>query len=83
MCQQKSTNSWRQNPQIFTQMDLQWGPLEMDLIADRLNAKTEKYMSWKTGPYVVGTDAFPANWEGMKTYAFPQFCLLQRCVAKV
>ena len=78
-----STNSWRLNPQIFTQIDLQWGPLEMDLFADRLNAQTEKYMSWKPDPFAVGTDAFLANWEGMKAYAFPPFCLIQRCVAKV
>ena len=78
-----STNSWRLNPQIFKQIDLQWGPLEMDLFADRLNAQTEKYMSWKPDPFAVGTDAFLANWEGMKAYAFPPFCLIQRCVAKV
>ena len=78
-----STNSWRLNPQIFTRIDLQWCPLEMDLFADRLSAQTEKYMSWKPNPFAVGTDAFLKNWEGMEAYAFPPFCLIQRCVAKV
>ena len=43
----------------------------MDLFADRLNAQTEKYMSWKTDPFAVGTDSFPANWERVNAYAFP------------
>ena len=80
-----STNSWRLNPQIFTLIDLQWVPLEMDLFADRLSAPTEKYMSWpwKPDPFAVGTDTFLAKLEGIKAYAFPTFCLIQRCVAKV
>ena len=78
-----STNSWRLNPKIFAQINLQWGPLEIDLFADRLNAQLEKYMSWKPDPTAVGTDALLANWGGMKAYAFPPFCLIQRCIAKV
>ena len=77
-----SKNSWTLNPQIYTQIDLQWGPLGMDLFADRMNAQTEKYMSWswKSDPFAVGTDTFLAKLEGIKAYAFPTFCLIQRCV---
>lgn len=78
-----SINSWRLNPKIFAQINSLWGPLEMDLFADRLNAQLEKYMSWKPDPFAMGTDAFLAHWGGMKAYAFPPFCLIQRCIAKV
>ena len=56
-----TTNSGRLNPQIFTQMDLQWGPLEMDLFADRPNARAEKYMSWKPDPFFCGYRCIPSK----------------------
>lgn len=78
-----STNSWRLNPKIFAQMNSLLGLLDTVLFAVRLNAQLEKYMSWKPDPFTMGTDEFLAHWEGMKTYVFPPFCLIQRCIDKV
>lgn len=77
-----STNSWRLNPKTFAIL-LIWNPQEVDLFADRFNTQLEKYISWKLDPFALITDAFLANWGGVKAYAFSPFCLIQRCIEKV
>ena len=78
-----STNNWKLNKGIFNQIKRVRGPLDLDLFADRQNAQTQAYISWKPDPNAVATDAFLTNWKGKNAYAFPPFCMIPRCLAKV
>ena len=76
------SSNWKLATEFFAQINHQWGPLEIDLFADRLNAQTKTYISWKPDPLALMTDAFLCPWKE-KCYAFPPFCLIGRCLAKV
>ena len=75
-------SDWKLNPRYFSTLNELWGPIERDLFADRLNHQTPKYFSWRADPEAAGTDAFLTPW-GEKDYAFPPFCQIARCLAKV
>ena len=77
--QYEDSSNWKLDPQLFTVLNNQWGPLETDLFADRLNAQTTRYFSWKQDPLAAGTDAFLWQWNE-RCYAFPPFCLIGRCL---
>jgi hypothetical protein len=79
----RDTSNWMLNREIFKQIDQKWGPLEIDLFADKLNAQLKNYMSWRSDPYSVGTDAFQIIWNNKRGYVFLPFCLITRCLAKV
>lgn len=76
-------SNWRLNPQLFNQLEKMWGPFSIDLFADRMNAQTRQFYSWKPDPEALGTDAFCHKWAPNTMYAFPPFCLIGRCLAKV
>jgi hypothetical protein len=78
-----STNNWKLNPEIFKQVNKILGPLDTDLFAERLNAQTNKFISWKPDQLAVGTDAFTVNWLGLNAYAFPPFCLIPKVLEKI
>lgn len=40
-------------------------------------------MNWKPDPFAVGTNTYLANSGVINAYAFPSFCLIQICIAKV
>lgn len=52
-----------------------FGPIKLDLFAERLNVQVKYYVNWKPGPIAVATDAFMIIWTYRQAYAFPQFCL--------
>jgi hypothetical protein len=76
-------SNWKLREEYFRQINLQWGPVEIDLFADRLNAQVNQYVSWKPDPAAVQVDAFEMNWRNLKGYMFPPFCLIGRCLGKV
>ena len=81
--QMRDTSNWMLNKGIFKQINQMWGPLKIDLFADRLNTQLENYMSWRPDPYAMGMDAFQIPWNNKRGYAFPPFCLITRCLSKV
>lgn len=81
--QMRDTSNWMLNKGIFKQINQMWGPLNIDLFADRLNTQLENYMSWRPDPYAMGMDAFQIPWNNKRGYAFPPFCLITRCLSKV
>lgn len=70
-------------PEIFQQINLLWGPLEIDLFASRLTNQLPRYVSWKADPGAEATDAFSLNWAQHRGYAFPPFVLIGRCLKQV
>lgn len=79
----RDTSNWMLNKGIFKQINQMWGPLKIDLFADRLNTQLENYMSWRPDPYAMGMDTFQIPWNNKRGYAFPPFWLITRCLSKV
>jgi len=76
-------SSWMLPLNIITQIEKHWGVMNIDLFADRLTARKPKYVSWKPDPGAIALDAFSIQWNTWKPYAFPTFCLIGRCLAKI
>ena len=53
-----SSNNWRPNNRVFSQISKQMGPLELNQFAGRLNAQVTKYVSLKPDQMAIATDAF-------------------------
>ena len=58
-------------------------PANIDLFATALNNRLPVYFLPMDDPQSAGTDAMMQPWDGLQTYAFPPFGLLQRVLAKV
>ena len=74
---------WILNGSYFQQIEKIWGEADIDLFADRLTTQKKVYVSWKPDPKALTTDAFTMQWADQKMYAFPPFCLVGLCLAKV
>ena len=48
---------------MFQQVNVLWGPIDLDLSASRLNKKCKKYFSWFPDPQALATDAFAQDWS--------------------
>ncbi|XP_064645941.1 uncharacterized protein LOC135499210 [Lineus longissimus] len=53
------------------------------LFASRHNRQKQQYVSWKPDPRAITFNAFALDWGRLEAYAFPPFCLIGRCLAKV
>ena len=60
---------WMLNPQVFNQIQLQMGPLQIDLFASRLTKQLPTFYSWRPDPEAQGTDAFNQDWSQMRGFA--------------
>ena len=77
------SSDWMLDKNIFEQILKVLGNCKIDLFASRLNCQLPDYISWRPDPEAVTTDAFMINWENMQGYAFPPFCVIGRCLAKI
>jgi hypothetical protein len=77
------SSNWKLQEGVFQTIQQRWGPLGIDLFPDRLNAQMERYASWKPDPMAIQVDSFLMNWKDQQAYAFPPFCLVNRCLAKI
>ena len=79
----QDSSNWKLNKSIFQEITRIMGQVEIDLFADRTNAQVPKFISWKPDPESSATDAFTVSWSRVAAYAFPPFCLIGRCLAKI
>ena len=77
------SSDWKLDTRILAQIEVILGTAEVDLFANRLNTQKNRYISWKPDPGAVAVDAFTVQWTKMQGYAFPPFCMIARCLAKV
>ena len=74
---------WSLNDRIFNKIVKIFGQPDVDLFATRLNAKTEKYISWRPDPGAIAVDAFSIQWNDFNLfYAFPPFSVVTRTIEK-
>jgi hypothetical protein len=77
------SSDWQLDPQIFRHVMDTYGHCKMDLFASRWNTQLPIFVSYKLDPDAVAVDAFQMNWGKDLLYAFPPFCLITNCLAKV
>ena len=79
----KDRCDWMLNPQVFQQIQLQMGPLQIDLFASRLTKQLPSFYSWRPDPEAMATDAFSQDWARTRGFANPPWCLIAHCLSQV
>ena len=77
------SSEWALDSHIFEQLMDKRGPCTVDLFASRLSAKLPTYYSWRSDPEATAVNALCQPWGTSIGYAFPPFCLIGRCLAKI
>ena len=50
----RDSSNWKLNPTVLHALDHLWGPLAIDLFADRMNIQLQTYISWFLDPWDMG-----------------------------
>lgn len=74
---------WELSNNTFSEIVKRYGKPTIDLFATRINAKCEKYVSWRRDPYAYNIDAFTLDWQPFFFYAFPPFALILKILNKI
>jgi hypothetical protein len=74
---------WQLNKKVFEQIDLIWGPHQVDLFASFRNKLLPLYFSYKNDPESFGVDSFLQSWDIWNGFANPPFALIGRVLHKV
>ena len=74
---------WMLNPRIFTKLNKEKGPLQVDLFASCLTAQLLVFYSRRLDPLAQGMDAFLQDWSRVQGYATPPWCLIGRVLSQV
>lgn len=80
---QNIDTEWSLSQSAFEKISITFGFPEIDLFATQLNAKCQKYISWKRDPEAFNIDAFTLNWSSFLFYAFPPFSTILKCLRKI
>ncbi|XP_040178560.1 LOW QUALITY PROTEIN: uncharacterized protein LOC120912608 [Rana temporaria] len=78
-----NSSDWRLDRSVFTQLNLLWGPLGIDLFASRLNHQLPRFFSWRPDPGASAVDAFRHFWTGETHYAFPPFSMIPKVLLQI
>ena len=74
---------WELNERVFLEINAVLGPFDIDLFASRINAKVNKFVSWKKDINAWHVDAFTLSWRDYYAYIFPPFNLISRILQKL
>ena len=73
------SSEWKLDPQtIFPFLK----GCKIDLVASRLSTQPPRYVSWRSVPEALHTDALTMHWAPCKGYAFPPFNLIPAVLNK-
>ena len=74
---------WRLNPTIFSDLDRQWGPHDIDRFASARNTQLPRFNShyWDVGTEAV--NAFDQCWTSTNSYMNPPFSLIGQVLDKI
>ena len=78
----RDETEWMLNPRIFVELCNIIHRPQVDMFASRLNTQLPMFVSWQPDPEAFAIDAFTLNWGKLDLYAFPPFCLVDRCLKK-
>lgn len=71
------------NPYVFQILMNRTIHCNVDLFANMLNTTLEQFISWLPDPEAIAHNALIHPLKGINGYAFPPFCLISQCLAKV
>ncbi|CAJ0934888.1 unnamed protein product [Ranitomeya imitator] len=74
---------WSLNQAVFQSLAEKWGTPEVDLFANRQNAKVETFFSLHYKDKAQGIDAFSHQWKFNLAYAFPPIPMLAKTLQKI
>jgi len=79
-----NTNAeFKLSPKAFNTICITWGTPEIDLFATRTNAQLSRFVSQYPDPDAYHINALSMNWENLRFYAFPPFCIIGKCIQKI
>jgi hypothetical protein len=70
-------DDWKLHPQVFAQLDRDWGPHSVELFASYTNHQLPVYYSMHHTPSTAGVNAFAFSW-GERCWCNPPFKLIGR-----
>ena len=73
---------WKLHPQIFSRLNRQFGPFQIDLFASRVSTQLRRFYNWRPDPLAEGTDAFLQMWPE-PVFANPPWALISRVLREV
>lgn len=74
---------WVLSQNAFNQIVNAFGAPQIDLFANRTNAKCRLFVSWMRDPEALAIDAFTLVWGDFYFYAFPPFAVIPRVLQKI
>ena len=69
---------WYINPEVFTWLDVIWGPHTVDRFADCHNCQLPRFNSRCWNPGAEAVDTFTTNWNGENNWWCPPVSLVSR-----
>ena len=79
----RDRTDWILDPSVFSCLNNQFGPLQVDLFATRFSRQLLRFFSWRPDPEAEATDAFTQDWSSILGFAHPPWCLIPRVLRKV
>lgn len=73
-------DDWMLNPEVFQEMDVQWGPHTVDRFADMFNSQVERFNSRYWSPGTEAVDTFTCDWGGENNWWCPPLHLIPRLI---
>ena len=74
----------RLNPHLFNQINVKWGPLQIDLFASEATTQLPTFCSWAIQPAAWRIDALSFPWTTLKgLWINPPFSMIARCLQKI
>ena len=74
---------WILNPWIFNILNIWWGPFTTDLFATWLSTQLPHFFSWRPNLEALATDALFQDWQHLRGFVHPPWCLIGRVLQKV
>ena len=73
-------DDWSISAELFAQLDLRWGPHQVDRFADHNNCQLPCFNSKFHCPNSSGVNAFCFDWYGVLNWCCPPVCLIPRTI---
>ena|SRR5581483_10376961 len=69
-------NNWKLHPRIFGLLNEIWGPFQLDLFANRVNAQLPRYISWQPDLLAEGMNALLQRWSKINLWTNPSWVII-------
>ena len=74
---------WKLDSGVFRVLNQSFGPITVDIFANRNNAQLERFYSYLPDPLAEQLDALVQPWREENAYTFLPFNLISKCLKKI